>query len=386
MLPRILIIDHEIDAVQQTQRALEAEGYQVLTTVTGQAGIVVAEIQRPSLILVEIDLPDIDGYQVCRALRGTPSLAEVPIIMYSARGEVSDKVAGFKAGANDYIVKPAAAAELIARIEAALRSDEQPLAHIVTVWGSKGGVGTTTLASNLALALQSITSGRVTLVDASVLGGTLSVMLNLAPRHTIADLVPRLDDLDSELLASVLARHSSGVKVLLSPAWAMNGDGVQPKHLERILAWLQQASDYVVVDTSPSLDMSTLTVLQLAHQAVVVLTPDMASLCNAKVFLSEVQGWDQAPEELVFVVNRYPVKGGLKLSDIQASLRRTIDAQVPSDESLVTYSINRGIPLVISHRHSPVAKGLFGLAEKLVKDSKKDQRASILSTVLGRRS
>jgi pilus assembly protein CpaE len=380
---KILIVDGDSDALERTKAILEAGDYQPLGTVTGQAGILMARLQRPSLVLLEVDLPDIEGYAVCRALRGTPGLADVPILIYSTRQGVEDKVAGFEAGANDYVVKPTAAAELIARVKAALRSEEQALAYIIALWGSKGGVGTTTLATNLAIALQSASGKRVTLLDGSVLAGTVGVMLNMEPRHTLADLLTRLNDLDSELLSSVMAKHSSGVKVLLSPPWSTNGDGLQPEQLEYILAWLQQANDYVVVDTSPSLDQSTSRALQLAHQVLVVLTPHMSSLRNAKLFLREIEAWDEMSQKVALLLNRYPAKGCLPLKHIEQALGETVLAQIPDDEALVTYSINRGIPLVVSHSRSAIAKRMCRLAQGLVEKTEKRPRASILSTLLG---
>ncbi len=383
---RIHIIDSDLSVVEQLQRILETEGFEVLTAVTGQAGLAMAELNHPSLILMDTNLPDIHGHEICRALRSSPSTADTPILIYSARAKVADKVAGFNAGANDYIVKPVAAAELLARINAALRTEQPPLAHIVALWGTKGGVGTTTLATNLAVALRSKTRKRVTLMDASILGGTLDVLLNLPPRHTIADLLPRLDDLDSELLSSVLAIHSSGVKALLSAPWNRDGTPVQPTQLERILAWLQPASDYIVVDTSPSLDESTLTVLQLSNQVIVVLTPEMTSLRNAKLFLNMAATLQDQSQKQILALNRYPSRGGIKLKDIEAALRTKVDVQIPADEALVTYSINRGIPLVSSDPRSPVATGLSRLAEKVMAAAKEDKPVSILSTVLRRRA
>jgi pilus assembly protein CpaE len=386
VLPRIQIIDSDLDVTEQLQRTLESEGYEVLTTVTGQAGIAMAERSRPSLVVLDVDLPDIDGYEVLRALRGTPATARVPIFVHSARSEVADKVRCFKAGADDYIVKPAATAEVVARIRAALRADEHRLAHIVALWGTKGGVGTTTLASNLAVALRSKTGGRVTLMDASVLGGSMEVLLNLPPRHTIADLLPRLDDLDTELLSSVLAQHSSGVKALLSAPWRTNGNLVQPTHYERILAWLQPANDYVVVDTSPSLDESTLTVLQLVDHIVLVLTPEMTAMRSAKLFLDVARPLREQSQELTLALNRYQAKGGIGLRDIEAALRTKVKVRIPVDEALVTFSINRGIPLVVSHPRSAVAKGLSQLADEVIGAASEGKRVAIMSTILGRGS
>mgnify|MGYP005839095301 CR=1 FL=1 len=358
----ILLIDPDLDTVQHVRQTLEAEGYEVVTAVTGQAGIAFAEINHPSLILLEVDLPDIDGYEVCRTLRNIPAMAKIPMIIYSARADVADKVAGFKAGANDYIVKPVAAAELIVRINAALRSEKRSQAYTVTLWGTKGGVGTSTVALNLAVALRLKTGQRVTLMDAAMWGGTLPVMLNMAPKHTIADLLPRLYDLDSELLASVLATHSSGVRLLASEPWNKDGSTVQPAQLERILEWLEGASAYVVIDAASSLNHNTLTLLQRT-EPVVVLTPEMTSLRNARLALGLLQTWAQKAEPPLLVLNRYPVKGGIKLKDIEHALGVRIDVQIPNDEPLVTYSINRGIPLVTSHPRSAVAQAFFRLAE-----------------------
>ena len=366
MQHKILVIDSDANSAKQVQHILEAEDYEVNVSVTGQGGIARAQMQRPGLILLDTDLADIDGYEVCRALRAIPSTAKTPILIYSAKDDVAIKVAGFKAGANDYIVKPVAPALLIARIGAALGSMEQPSAHIVALWGSKGGVGTTTVASNLAVALRSKAEKRVTLVDASVLGGTLGVTLNLPPRRTMSDLLAHLDNLDSELLASILTQHSSGVRVLLSAPWSTNGDSAHPQELQRILRWLQDASDYIVIDTAPSLDESTTAVLQLADQIMMLVTPEMPSLRNARVFFGAAQAWGLGPDKLVTVLNRDLMPGGVKLGDVEKSLRRKVDIRIPNDEALVTFSVNRGIPLVTSHQRSAVARGYERLANLVI--------------------
>lgn len=368
----ILIIDRDVALVENVKQLLAGEGYEVVTAATGQSGLALAELNRPGLILLDVDLPDLDGYELCRTLRSMPAAAE--ILIHSARAAVEDKVAGFQAGANDYIVKPVAAAELLARIRAALRSPEKAQTPIMALWGPKGGVGTTALAVNLAVALRTKTQKRVALVDASALGGTLPVALNLAPQHTVADLLPKLDQLDAELLDSVLATHSTGIQVLASPPWSQGNSDLQPNELERILRGLQQAYDYVIVDTAPSLDQSTVAVLQLSRP-IVVLTPEMTTLRNARIFINLARTWDM-PQELMLALNRYPLKGGIQLKDVEAALQSKVDVQIPSDEPLVTFSINRGVPLVTSHPKSAVAQGVYQLADAVLGRPAQDEPAA----------
>ncbi len=366
MSPRILLIDPDLDSAERLQRVLTAEGYEVLTSITGQAGLLLARMNRPDLIVVDIDLPDMDGLEVCSLLRSSRSTAKVPILVYTARSETADKVACFKCGVQDYVVKPADLAELVVRIRVAVTSAERVRAKVVVVWGAKGGVGSSTVASNVAVALRSSTQKRITLVDASVMGGTVGVMLNVASRHTLSDLLPRIDSLDLELLSSVLASHATGVRVLLSMPWSRDGQVAQPDQLMFILDWLQEANDYLVVDTSPSLDPTTAAVLRMADLVVTVLTPEMTTLRNARLFLRIFESWGQPKEKLLLVLNRSALKGGIKKADVQSALQRSIDTEIPNDEPLVTYSINRGIPLVISHKRSPIGHSLLQLANTIV--------------------
>lgn len=363
---KVLVIDNDLNSTDQVTELLLGRGYEVVSAVTGQGGLLQAQLERPDLVLIDVVLPDLDGFDVCRSLRNMPHLAQAPILIHSASSTVEDKVAGFRAGANDYMVKPVAPAELLARVEAALGAGERPRARIITVWGSKGGVGVTTLAGNLAVALRNHSGKKVTLVDASVLAGTLGLMLNLPPQRTTADVVEQIDNLDGELLASMLTGHASGVRALLSAPWSTNGNGLRPEHLDRILSCLQDSSDYIVIDTAPSLDATTVGALQVADRIVVVLTPEMTALRNARLFVSTTQSWGLLRENLVLVLNRHGMHGGIKSKDIERSLQTRLDLTLPDADTLVTHSINRGVPLVLSHKRTPLARGIVRLAEMLV--------------------
>ncbi|HZG11007.1 MAG TPA: response regulator transcription factor [Kurthia gibsonii] len=126
-MTRILAIDDEQSITQFLKMGLEAEGYEVITASEGMTGIQLAEKWKPAVAIVDIMMPGMDGYEVCRSLK---KYTNCQVILLSAKGEVTDRVTGLNAGADDYMVKPFSFEELIARVQARLRNtpqyEEQP--------------------------------------------------------------------------------------------------------------------------------------------------------------------------------------------------------------------------------------------------------------------
>jgi two-component system alkaline phosphatase synthesis response regulator PhoP len=118
---KILIVDEEIDASTALKVALEAEGYNVIEALDGYEGIRKAKSENPDVILLDIMMPGMDGFEVCQLLKADPVSMHIPIIMLTAKGEVDDKVEGLELGADDYVTKPFNLKELKARIRIVLR-------------------------------------------------------------------------------------------------------------------------------------------------------------------------------------------------------------------------------------------------------------------------
>jgi pilus assembly protein CpaE len=145
-------------------------------------------------------------------------------------------------------------------------------------------------------------------------------------------------------------------------------DVIHPAHLSKILARLREMFDYVIVDTWPFLDGSTLAILDIADRILLVLTPELSSLRGAQLFLELARSLEYPPEKLLLALNRYSGKGTINLKDIEESLKYPISIQIPEDEQLVTYSMNQGVPLVTSHRRSAVARHFFQLAKIIAQE------------------
>ncbi len=138
---KILVVDDDADLRRLMSLVLQMGGYDVVSAADGAEALAKVRLEAPNLVLLDIMMPEMDGFETCRRLRKLPEGANIPVIMLSAADQVADKVKGLKVGANDYITKPADSRELIARIEAQLRPTFARSARIIAILGSKSGVG-----------------------------------------------------------------------------------------------------------------------------------------------------------------------------------------------------------------------------------------------------
>jgi pilus assembly protein CpaE len=395
---RILVVD---DIVETRENLAKLIGFEPDMTIVssaegGQQAVEFAKRDRPDVILMDINMPDMDGITATEIIANT--VPESPIIMMSVQGEQDYLRRSMLAGAREFLVKPFSADELVNairhvhEIEKVKRSRYQQAApaptfagggggaggqsltavlqprrgKIITFFSPKGGVGRTTIATNLAVALHQSTGQPVCLVDGSLPFGDIAVILNMSPKaKTIADLVGAFDQVDAEVLESVLVQHSTGIKVLLAPPTPEAAELISGANIKKILETLRESYAYVVVDTWPSFQEQVLTMLDVADVILTLMTLEITSLKNVRVFMeiAEKLGYDDQKVQLV--ANRNDSSGGIKASDVEASLARKIPHTIVSDGRALVLAVNRGVPFVISHRDSQVAKDIFTLAEKL---------------------
>src|SRR6266516_947970 len=388
---RILIVDDIADTRDNLAKLIGFEpDMEVAGTADGgQAAVNLAKKERPHVILMDINMPDMDGITATEIISNT--VPESPIIMMSVQGEQDYLRRSMLAGAREFLVKPFSADELInairhvhelekvkrARYAAAAPAAAAPVnplapagprqtGKIITFFSPKGGVGRTTIATNLAVALHQLTQKPVCLVDGSLPFGDIAVILNMSPKaKTIADLIGSFENTDSDVLESVLVSHSTGIKVLLAPPTPESAELITGANMKHILELLRERYAYIVVDTWPSFQEQVITMLDVADVILTLMTLEITSLKNVRVFMEVVEklGYDEAKVQLV--ANRNDSSGGIKASDVEASLGRKIPHTIVSDGRTLVLAVNRGVPFVISHRDSQVAKDIFALAQKL---------------------
>ena len=390
---RILIVDDIPETRENVRKllAFESDVEVVGVAGTGREGIQLAKELQPNIVLMDINMPDMDGISAVEAITREVVIAQV--IMMSVQSEADYLRRSMLAGARDFLTKPFTSEDLISTIRRVHRMGQTRAVNvaipaqaqaqvarrggipagagaarvgkIIVVFGPKGGIGTTMLAVNLAVALQQMPETSVMLLDASLQFGDVGVLLNLQPSRNITDLCESIEDLDPDSLHTIAVAHASGIKALLAPPRPEMADLVLPDHLKRILHELCNLFDYIVVDTATVISDLTLTALDLADRIVLVATPDIPSIKNAKLFFEITDALNYPPNKIMLVLNKVDKRGGITAQMIEDNVRHPVAVQIPMDEALVLNSINRGAPFILDARNKPITQSVQQLAERI---------------------
>ena len=387
---RVLIVDDIAESRDNVARLLrfEPDIEVVGLASTGEQAIeMVADLNNVHIVLMDINMPGMDG--VTATTRITSRHPNTAVIMMSVQNEPDLLRRSMMAGAREFLAKPFSLDELIESIRhvnqlaqqsrrvvtetVIINNGSMPVknrkARIVSVFGLKGGVGRSMLASNLAIAIRNQHPDKeVAIIDGNLLHGDLSVILNATEQKSISDLVRNFHNLDRDLVTDLLVTHSSGVKVLLAPPDAQSGEQVTADHIRQVLQYLTTMFDFIIVDTRPSFDDVTLTLLDHSDKILLMLTLELTAIKGAKQYLelSDLLGYDSS--RLSLVVSRSTLQAGIPVDDVGASLKGEIIAKLPDDALAVMRSINEGVPIVQSSPNSALAQEISRLAGVLSRE------------------
>lgn len=396
----VLIVD-DIPETRENLRKLlffEADIEVVGAATSGEEGINLAKELKPHVVLMDINMPGVDG--ITASERITRQVPGCQIIMMSVQGEADYLRRSMLAGAREFLIKPFSSDELISSIRrvyelgrslyqqvgptvaavqssptAAAAAQPKKMGKIITIFSPKGGTGCSTLAVNLAIALQEETGSKVGLVDASLQFGDIAVLLNMQATRTLVDLAQQTDGIDADMALTVMLPHASGVKALLGPPRPEMADLVTTAAMRDVLNLLRQALDYTIVDTWSSLHDMMLTVLDMADRIVLVTTPDIPAIKNTKLFFEVTDALEYPKDKTLLILNKADRRTGIRAQDIEAGIKHPVAAQIPLDERIVTQAVNQGIPFIVSNKTSPVSQGVYGLARLLIRQLTEQKQA-----------
>ncbi len=388
---RVLIVDDIAETRENVRKLLQFESdiEVVGAAKSGKEGIDFSQENDPDVILMDINMPDMDGISATEAILQRQPHAQV--IMLSVQGDPNYMRRAMLAGARDFLTKPPMADELISAIRRAgdmahqertksvqaqviASSPGMPVAaagysltqgKVVVVYSPKGGTGCTTIAVNLALALHNEDT-RTTLVDGNLQFGDVAVFVNEQGKNTIIDIATRVNELDPDIIEGVMLHHAaSGVHVLAAPSRPEQAEQVSGDQFSQLIDYLKQMYAYVVIDTTPFLNDVTLTAIDKSDAIVLVTTQDIPSIKNSRLFLDLLQTMGIERERVVFTMNRYDKRIAITPERVGDNLKQPVSAIVPLDERVVVPAVNRGVPFILDNKTQPSARGILSLAESV---------------------
>ncbi len=386
---RVLIVDDLPETRENVRKLLQFEpDIEVIGQAgTGEQAIEMAKTHEPDIILMDINMPGVDGIGASQTI--SELVPRSQIIIMSVQSDSDYLRRAMLAGARDFLTKPFGGDELITAIRRV--HDKRPTVvakvaprgavgtspmveaqtavtegNIITVYSPKGGSGCTTVAINLAVSLAK-NKYRVILVDASLQFGDVAVMLNMKNMTNITDVVQRMNELDPELIGTVVQVHQSGVHVLLAPPRPEMADMVTEENLRTTVEMLRQIYDYVIIDTTSTLNDITLSLLDVADRILLVTQQNLPSLKNVSRFFDLCESLDYESDKVWLVVNRGSSKAGISIKDISKILKRPIVLSIPSAETIANVAADQGVPIIIGPgQKQPIGMALTKLSEYVI--------------------
>jgi len=384
----VLIVDDIAETRENISKLLQFESdFNVVGTArTGKEGINLARETMPDVILMDINMPDMDGITATETISRENPYSQIVIL--SIQGDPDYMRRAMLAGARDFLTKPPTVDELTSAVRRAgtlahrekvksqpasvvvagaggnnsLRPSSVTYGKVIVVYSPKGGVGCTTVATNLAVTLQNDETP-VALVDGNLQFGDVAVILNEQGKNSIADLAPRADELDPEIIDEVMLTHvKSGIDVLAAPYRPEYAENITGDQFSRVLNYLRSFYTYIVVDTSTNLEDVTLAAIDMSDILILLTTQDIPAIKNARLFLelADVLGVDRS--QILFVMNRFDKRIGITPEKIGDSFKQEIVAVLPEESRVVLPSINRGVPFMLGDKSRQIARSYVTLA------------------------
>ena len=380
MSEKILIIDDDLDTLRLVGLMLQRQGYQISAATNGQQGLEKAFEEEPDLILLDVMMPDMDGYEVTRRLRKNPSTLQTPILMFTAKTQLDDKVIGFEVGANDYLTKPTHPSELQARVKTLLaRVNSKNLGtgslkdlnrgYVIGVLGARGGLGTTTMAVNLGAGLQSRTKAEV--IVAEMLPGQGALSLDVGVNHSkgLVDLLglSRLSDITRDSVREVLVSHPSGLKLLLASDRPRDMHLInQTANYETLVKKLSALGRFVVLDLGVGIQPFAEKVLPLCNEVLIVLEGVPNTITHTKALIDDIAALGIPKKNIKVVLNnRIRSETQLPSSQVQSKLEHEILSTLTPAPELFVQATRVQTPAILCQPDSLTARQITKLVDSV---------------------
>jgi pilus assembly protein CpaE len=391
--PEVVTVDPDLSSRAEAKRAVQLAHF----TVVGEAGygveaVTVANEHTPDVFIVSVEEP------VALALQTIESLADaapaVPTIVYSSLSDAQSVRRAMIAGARDYIIKPLKPEDLSRAVYGVLEQEERKRLRadgvtvenaargtVITVFGAKGGIGKTTISTNLAVTLAKITGASVCLLDMDTRFGDVAIMMDVAVEASIADVARKIDEMDREKIREYLVKHHSGVSILPAPLHPTEWRNMTSQHIEKIVELLAQTHDYVVIDTPGTFNELIAATLELANLILLVTSMDIASIKDTALALEMLRAAGVSEDKVKLLINHSTAANSLREEDVSRVLEYDVFWRIPHDLS-VSSSTQLGQPIVSAKPYARVSRSIIDLAHAMT--GTRTEKRGFLDRVLGR--
>ncbi len=357
-----------------TEKAIEVIG----EADTGPAAVELAERLMPDIVLIYSEMQQMDGYQACEKIAETCRNTSV-IIMAREIGAQQVRKA-MVSGAKDYVTLPLDINRLISTIrltykksikfeipkETQERKDKKD-GRTIGIFSTKGGVGKTTIALNLAVDMAKKSSGRIALVDLDLQFGDVALMANLEPEMTIADIMEETASIDPLTINSLMTKYMENLMVLASPPSPEYAEYIGGEAIREILAFLRQTYDYVVIDMASSFSDATLAALDFADEILMVSAMDIVSVKNVKIGIEIMKSLEYPDEKIKILANMANPKLGIGYADLERIFERKIDYKIPEAKKSLVKAVNKGLPHINARGINKTNKALGRISKDIIR-------------------
>jgi CheY-like chemotaxis protein len=375
---KILIVDDDVDTLRLVGMMLETEGFDIIAAKNGKRAIELARDQSPELIILDIMMPELDGYAVTSQLRTDPQTRAVPILIFTAKTGQDDKMLGLELGADIYLTKPISTRELLTHVKQLLSPEERdepaPPAPqpegVIAVAAAKGGMGVSTIALNLGYSLYKQTQLPVIVADFRPGQGSLALELGFdqeVSHNSLLELPPA--KISAEMVEEKLVQHDSGISLLLSSPRLQDASySSRTENFETISRLLPQFAAYTVFDLPPGFGAIHQKVLPYCSEVVVIAEPSRGSVDQTRDLLEELTHLDFNLDQVRLVVfNRIHSSLQLSFGEVEQALGLPIASSFSPNRELVNQASIEHTPFVALKPEGLTAQQINQLSTSLVK-------------------
>jgi pilus assembly protein CpaE len=389
----VVVVDPDSNSRADTNRALTMARF----TVSGEAGygidaVTMAREKNPDVVVLAMEEPVARASQTMSGL--ADALPETPVIVYSSLSDAASVRRAMVSGARDYLVKPPRPEELARAIYSVLEQEERRRTRlsgqtassaargtVITVFGAKGGIGKTTISTNMATALCRNTNSSIAIVDMDTRFGDVAIMMDVVVEFSIADVGRNIDQVDRESIRDYLVQHSSGVEILPAPLHPTEWGALHRQHIARVIELLSQTHDYVIVDTPGAFNELVATALESADIILLVTSMDIASIKDTALALEMLRAASVSEDKVKLVINHSTSSNSLRAEDVERVLEYEVYWRIPHDVA-VSNSNQLGQPIVMAKPYARASRAIMDMSYNLA--GLRRERKGFLDRVLGR--